>query len=139
MRNLCLGVAAASLLFTAALPVSAAPAQSEARLVVGVDRVGDRPALERVQYFYGGRNYCWYDGGWHGPGWYWCGYRWRHGYGWGGGYGWRGWHGGGWHGDRRGWHGDRGGWHGGGHDRGWHDGDHHGDHDGGWHGGDHRH
>ena len=42
-------------------------------------------------YFYDGRRYCWYDGGWHGPGWYWCGYAWRRGFGWGGPHGWRGW------------------------------------------------
>jgi hypothetical protein len=44
--------------------------------------------LEQAQYFWGGRNYCWYSDGWHGPGFYWCGYRWREGYGWGGGHGW---------------------------------------------------
>jgi len=36
--------------------------------------------LEKVQYFWGGRNYCWYGNGWQGPGWYWCGYPWRTGY-----------------------------------------------------------
>ena len=56
------------------------------------------PAAEAQLYIWGGRNYCFYDGGWHGPGWYWCGYRWRRGFGWGGGYGWHGWHGGGFHG-----------------------------------------
>ncbi len=108
-------------------------------------------------YFYGGRNYCWYDGGWDGPGFYWCGFAWRRGYGWGGPYGWRGWggerewrehHDNGWHngwrgGDRRGeWRGgDRGGeWrghnHGRGEGRGHGDGDHGGDHHGGDHHGD---
>lgn len=52
-------------------------------------------ATEQVQFFFGGRNYCWYDNGWHGPGFYWCGYSWRRGYGWGGGAGWHGWHHGG--------------------------------------------
>ena len=42
-------------------------------------------------YFYGGRQYCWYDDAWQGPGYYWCGYAWRRGYGWGGPSGWRGW------------------------------------------------
>jgi hypothetical protein len=52
-----------------------------------------------VQYYYGGRNWCWYDDGWQGPGFYWCGYRYRRGFGWGGGAGWRGWGGGpGWRG-----------------------------------------
>jgi hypothetical protein len=41
--------------------------------------------LEEVQFFWGGRNYCWYGNAWNGPGWYWCGYPWRRGYGWGGG------------------------------------------------------
>ncbi|HUN98519.1 MAG TPA: hypothetical protein VMU69_20095 [Bradyrhizobium sp.] len=48
--------------------------------------------IEQAQFFYGGRNYCWYDDGWRGPGYYWCGYAWRRGFGWGGGEGWRGWH-----------------------------------------------
>ena len=51
--------------------------------------------VEQTQYFYGGRNYCWYPDGWRGPGFYWCGYNLRRGYGWGGGAGWRGWHHGG--------------------------------------------
>ena len=51
----------------------------------------DYSLVQKAQYIYGGRNYCWYLDGWHGPGWYWCGYSWRRGYGWGGGDGWRGW------------------------------------------------
>ncbi len=47
--------------------------------------------VENVQFFFGGRNYCWYNSGWRGPGYYWCGYAWRRGYGWGGGVGWNGW------------------------------------------------
>ena len=50
--------------------------------------------IEQAQFFFGGRNYCWYDDGWQGPGYYWCGYAWRRGLGWGGGAGWHGWHGG---------------------------------------------
>jgi hypothetical protein len=50
--------------------------------------------VQQAQFFYGDREYCWYDNGWHGPGFYWCGYALRRGYGWGGGYGWHGWHGG---------------------------------------------
>ena len=53
--------------------------------------------IEQAQFFFGGRNYCWYDDGWHGPGYYWCGYAFRRGLGWGGGEGWRGWHRGGGH------------------------------------------
>jgi hypothetical protein len=26
--------------------------------------------LHRIQYVYGGYNYCFYPNGWHGPGWY---------------------------------------------------------------------
>ncbi len=47
--------------------------------------------IQKTQFFFGGRRYCWYPGGWHGPGWYWCGYAWRRGFGWGGPRGWRGW------------------------------------------------
>ena len=50
--------------------------------------------VEKAQFFFGGRQYCWYDDGWRGPGFYWCGYAWRSGFGWGGGSGWHGWHGG---------------------------------------------
>jgi hypothetical protein len=84
----------------AALSATTAPVVAEAQvqppggLIFGVDRAVDRPALDPVQFFWGGRNFCWYDGGWSGPGWYWCGYAWRRGYGWGGGYGWHGWRGG---------------------------------------------
>jgi hypothetical protein len=46
---------------------------------------------EQAQFFYGGRNYCWYNNGWQGPGWYWCGYAYRPGFGWGGPVGWNGW------------------------------------------------
>jgi hypothetical protein len=55
-----------------------------AALLFGRDVVGDA-TLEQAQWFYGGRNYCFYPTGWHGPGYYWCGYAWRRGFGWGGG------------------------------------------------------
>jgi hypothetical protein len=48
-------------------------------------------AVEKVQFMWGGRRYCWYDAGWRGPGWYWCGHHWRRGIGWGGPVGWHGW------------------------------------------------
>jgi hypothetical protein len=51
--------------------------------------------VENAQFFFGGRNYCFYDNGWSGPGWYWCGYGARNGFGFGGGPGWNGWHRGG--------------------------------------------
>jgi hypothetical protein len=56
-----------------------------------------KPALERIdlidkaQYSYGGKDYCWYDDGWNGPGWYVCGQYTVRGVGWGGGSGWHGW------------------------------------------------
>jgi hypothetical protein len=103
-----------------------------------------RVAIEIGINFYGGRQYCWYDGGWQGPGWYWCGYAWRRGYGWGGGYGWHNWsggHGGGGHGGGgHGGGGHGGGGHGGGgHGGGGHGGGGHGGggHGGGGHGGGH--
>jgi hypothetical protein len=52
---------------------------------------GEQSAIDQVQYRYAGREYCWYDDGWHGPGFYWCGYRLRTGFGWGGPEGWHGW------------------------------------------------
>lgn len=56
--------------------------------------VGDELSqVEKSQYVYGGRRYCFYPDGWRGPGFYWCGYRWRRGLGWGGPSGWRGWDG----------------------------------------------
>lgn len=99
---------------------------------------GDQPLLEKAQYIYGGRHYCWYDLGWRGPGFYWCGYGARRGYGWGGGVGWHGWSHGGYRGGyRHGYHGGyRGGYHGSGyaHRGGYHGGGHYG---GGGHGGYH--
>ena len=124
---------AATLMGASALAGRASAAPRGGLVILGVDRPGDAGALEKAQYFYGGRNYCFYDG-WNGPGYYWCGYGWRRGYGWGGGYGWHGWRGGngGYHGG--GWHGGGGGWHDGGHGGGgWHGGGGHGG--GGWHGG----
>src|SRR5664280_91488 len=51
--------------------------------------------VQNVQIYYlDGRQYCWYDNGWHGPGWYWCDNYLTYGIGWGGGYGWHGWRGG---------------------------------------------
>jgi hypothetical protein len=86
--------------------------------------------IEQAQFFFGGRNYCWYDNAWNGPGYYWCGYAFRRGFGWGGGTGWHGWHGGG-RGGRGVVHGGRGGRPGGGHPGGGHPGGGHG----GGHGG----
>jgi len=107
-----------------------------ARLDNAVSYAGQAGQFEKAQFLWGGRNYCWYAGGWQGPGYYWCGYAWRRGYGWGGPIGWHGWGRPGWHdggrwnnGGRGDWHGDRGrgDWHG---DRGR---DHGGRDDGGHH------
>ena len=109
-----------------------------ARLTIGVYNSAQPPVLERTQWVWGGRNYCWYPQGWHGPGYYWCGYAWRRGWGWGGPWGWNGWYVRGWRGrghegwrgrdhdgwrGREGWRGDEGRGHGwNGHDRGRHEG-----------------
>jgi hypothetical protein len=53
--------------------------------------------VEKTQFVFGGRNYCFDPAGWRGPGWYWCGYSHRRGYGWGGPSGWHGWRHGGHH------------------------------------------
>lgn len=99
MRNLIIGTATALSLLSGSAVTNAAPAAPPAQLLFGGDRVGDTPSLEQVQFFFSGRNYCWYFNGWRGPGYYWCGYAWRHGLGWGGGRGWNGWYG---HGGGRG-------------------------------------
>ena len=84
-------------LFIAALlaPFAMAPS-AQASISNGAADVRDLTSaaaqVERVQFLFGGRNYCWYDDGWRGPGWYWCGYAFRRGFGWGGGVGWNGWH-----------------------------------------------
>jgi hypothetical protein len=121
MKGIFVTAASATVLFASAAAANASPL-----LDIGVDRPG-AAAVEKAQYAYSGRNYCWYQGGWRGPGWYWCGYAWRSGWGWGGPAGWRGWdygprywRGGAWIGPRgyrhrewRGWRGDHdrhGGW-----------------------------
>jgi hypothetical protein len=141
MRRSLIAVAAASVLATIASVQ--AQAMPRASLPAGA---GGLP-VEKTQFIFGGREYCFYPAGWHGPGFYFCGYAWRRGFGWGGPVGWRGWraprrfvarpayHGprfhGGWHGGPRGgYHGGRGGGHGG-------PGGGHGGHGGGHHGGRH--
>jgi hypothetical protein len=110
MSRLTVGLSAVALLATGALTTpgaSAAPLVPQDGAVKAAIGGG---AVQTVDYFYGGRNYCWYYDGWHGPGWYWCGYAWRRGYGWGSPvWGWNGWA---WGGPRygRGWGGH---WHGG--------------------------
>jgi hypothetical protein len=95
MRTPLLGAAAATMLLGASLSFGAAAIAQPALLTSGVYQASDAPTLQPAQFFFGGQNYCWYDGGWQGPGYYYCGYAWRRGLGWGGGAGWNGWHGGG--------------------------------------------
>jgi len=79
-----------------ALAATALTVKAEAMPLGGLGSAADSlGSVEKSQYFYGGRNYCWYPDGWHGPGFYWCGYAFRPGFGWGGPIGWRGWHHGG--------------------------------------------
>jgi hypothetical protein len=101
-------IAAAIGLAASAGAVTAQPVDApDAHLIVGVYSQADPATLEKAQWMWGGRNYCWYPNGWRGPGYYWCGYAFRRGFGWGGPAGWNGWR------YDRGWRGDRG-WH-----RGW--------------------
>lgn len=70
---------------------SPAPAAIADGALAGRTPLIDNALIERVQYAYGGQNYCYYETGWKGPGWYWCGHAGTYGIGWGGAYGWRGW------------------------------------------------
>ena len=70
---------------------SPAPAAIADGALAGRTSLIDNALIERVQYAYGGQNYCYSDTGWKGPGWYWCGNEQTYGVGWGGAYGWRGW------------------------------------------------
>ena len=106
-----------SLALAAAFALAGASAPAHAAMLADGLNPAPPSTMELAQFdiggfLFGGRNYCWYDGGWRGPGWYWCGYAYRTGYGWGGGEGWRGrYHGhrgGDGHRDRDGNRGDRG-------------------------------
>jgi hypothetical protein len=67
-------------------------AQAAAIAPAGLRPAADQVAnIDKVQFVYRGRRFCWYPTGWRGPGWYRCGFRWRRGLGWGGPVGWRGW------------------------------------------------
>jgi hypothetical protein len=76
---------------TTLLLASPAPAAIADGALAGRTSLIDNALIDKVQYEYGGQNYCYYETGWKGPGWYYCGYAQRTGYGWGGAYGWRGW------------------------------------------------
>ena len=115
MRLVLSTLTAAALAATSLVPVAqAAPVGDQTAVRQSATNL---MGVEKTQFFFGGRNYCWYDSAWQGPGFYWCGYAWRQGLGWGGGRGWHGWAGGG-----RGFHG--GGFHGGFHGGGFHGGFH---------------
>jgi len=70
---------------------SPAPAAIADGALAGRTSLTDNALIDKVQYEYGGHNYCYSDTGWKGPGWYWCGNEQTYGVGWGGAYGWRGW------------------------------------------------
>ena len=110
MRKLVVAALAATVLGGVVGAADAAPG-----VVFGVEAVGAPAPVVQTQYFYGGRHFAWYAGGWRGPGFYWPGYAWRRGYGWGGPAGWRGWYAPGWRGP--GWRGP--GWRGGYYRRPW--------------------
>ena len=68
-----LTIAAAILGVGSPLAASAAPGQAapaatnfDANLTDAVNRGDVAPTLQDAQYLWGGRNYCWYGGGWHG-------------------------------------------------------------------------
>src|SRR3974390_1014367 len=83
------------MLVTAAALITGSSANSVAAPVApdsGIrSALADVNLVEQAQYVWGGRRYCWYQGGWSGPGWYWGGYAWRRGFGGGGAVGWNGW------------------------------------------------
>jgi hypothetical protein len=116
----------------------ALPNEAAALPVLQPDALVAQPLpVEKTDYFYGGRNYCFYPNGWRGPGFYLCGFPYRRGFffapgffhGGRGGFGGRGGRAGGGFGG-----GHMGGGHmGGGHMGGGHMGGH-----GGGHGGGHR-
>jgi len=127
-RKIAFGLALAG---ASALPLAGAAEAAVADGIVSAHAPsGQFAPVEKAQFVFGGRPYCWYNG-WNGPGWYWCGYGSRVGLGWGGGYGWNGWRGGyGYHGG----YGYRGGYYHRGYAyRGYHGGYH------GYHGGVHVH
>ena len=93
MRYVAFALATTTALFAGGMLMSggaqAAPPGASNGLGAAADKLD---MVENTQFVFGGRRYCWYDGGWQGPGWYWCGYGSRRGLGWGGGHGWQGWH-----------------------------------------------
>ena len=111
LRKLIVGLALAA---AAALPLANTAEAAIGDGVAASHIASQLLPVEKAQFFFGGRQYCWYDDGWQGPGWYWCGYAYRTGFGWGGGFGWHGWRGGRGHGGGGGHRPGGGGHHGGG-------------------------
>ena len=95
MRRFAVTVVAAAI-FVAGAPIMGASVGAAPIVAPGAIRgaADSLNVIERAQFIWLGRNYCWYDDGWNGPGWYWCGQYLVRGVGWGGGYGWHGWRGG---------------------------------------------
>jgi hypothetical protein len=87
-RKLALSLAMAGLISQLTVP-------AEAALAVGAfaprASLAEASPVEKAQFIWGGRRYCWYNSAWRGPGWYQCGFAWRRGFGWGGASGWHGW------------------------------------------------
>jgi hypothetical protein len=92
LRKLVLGLALAG---AVALPLADVAEAAIGDGVAASHLASQLMSVEKAQFFFGGRNFCFYPDGWNGPGFYWCGYAYRRGFGWGGGEGWHGWHGGG--------------------------------------------
>jgi hypothetical protein len=89
MRRLTLCLVAIA---AASAAIATTGSRSQAGIVAPLGLAADElPIPEAVQFFFGGRRFCWYNAGWRGPGWYRCGFQRRRGLGWGGPLGWRGW------------------------------------------------
>jgi hypothetical protein len=91
MKKIGLSLIAAMALGSATIVLGAAQA-APAALSAPQSALADANLLQKAQFIFGGRHFCFYLDGWNGPGWYWCGYSHRHGYGWGGREGWHGWY-----------------------------------------------
>jgi len=63
-----LALLASTALMTVSANAAAVPNSSAIR-----GAIDSLSVVDNVQYYYGGRQYCWYDVGWQGPGFYWCG------------------------------------------------------------------
>lgn len=89
VRKLALSLAvAAGLISLLTLPAEAALGVGASAAPAALERSSP---VEKAQFVWGGRRYCWYSSAWRGPGWYQCGFAWRRGFGWGGPVGWHGW------------------------------------------------